>query len=178
MGIYSIHKYLYLRHYDLHWGNVLYYKIPDKGFIKYKINKKTEITIESSDYLFMLTDFGNSRFFDSYQDKNNDCDYAKHAMLKGYEPSNKLWKQDYIRISSMLIKDEEQTVEAYSDLGKNFIRLIREAETPEKFFESIGKAINHENIPNDKIIGTFDMTKKIKTSDSFMKNFISHKLLH
>ena len=60
LGLIAAQKYIYLIHRDLHFGNILYKKIPKtKGYFKYLLDDKT-IYLPNIGYIFYISDVGRS----------------------------------------------------------------------------------------------------------------------
>lgn len=160
LGIYCIKKYFNIHHNDLHWGNVLYHTIPKKGSIKYIIQGKS-IVIPNTGFLPVLWDFGLSYIPGKIPDR-----------LKG-KNSDDPW-EDYKRISSMLMKDSEQTLDSYEELYVWLLKFMSLFKTPEKFLLKFGEYLNTISKDNvkDNVIETFDTDKQVTSKDPFLKKSI------
>jgi|APGre2960657404_1045060.scaffolds.fasta_scaffold00294_14 hypothetical protein len=89
MGIYAIKKYFGIQHNDLHWGNILFKKVPN-GVNKYTINKKNYY-VPNNGMLFFLWDFGMSTIPGVIEPRKAS--------------SSKKDNEDYLRIISMMLPD-------------------------------------------------------------------------
>ena len=72
-GLYALKKYYNVTHNDLHYGNVLFHKIPAGGYWRYQINKK-QYYLENLGYLFVLWDFGMASIPGRMRPKHADKD--------------------------------------------------------------------------------------------------------
>lgn len=159
-ALYSINKYFNIYHTDLHWGNVLYHEIPKGGYIKYIINKQ-EIIIPNTGYLVVLWDFGLSVIPEKVNPQNSRV--------------NK-W-DDYKRITSMLQEDDLYKNKKYDNLYRKISSIMKLFKNPEDFIIYYGLALQEtngisKNINKSDIIATYNMDKKLLTTDETIKKFL------
>ena len=162
IGIYSIRKYFNIHHNDLHWGNVLYHNTGNskKGmtYVRYIINKQPVLVPEIGIFT-ALWDFGLSYIPGKIKNKIPSKDKTTE------------W-EDYKRIASMLMKDEDQTIQEYENLYVWFLNKMSQFQKPEDFIINYGRSLMpHETFNKPFIVKTFNLDKKIKTNDPFIKKY-------
>lgn len=163
LALYCIKKYFKIEHQDLHWGNVLYHKIPKGGYIKYIIQGK-EILIPNIGYLFVLWDFEFSEIKNKIEPKGI------------YKGSGGIY-EDYFRITSMLQKDSEQPNTEYDLLSKKLFYLMSRIKNPNDFILKYSLYLNEKYKPKNtiKIIAEFNTDKNIKIDDPKIKQYYVNK---
>ncbi len=170
MGLYCIRKYFNIWHHDLHWGNVLFHRIKSTGYIKYIVNKK-EMNIPNIGYLFVLWDFGFSRIPKKIEPK----------MYKNNYKNENSSREDFTRISSMLLKDDLQTSTILDGIGKYLFNLcINTIKTNKDIPELLNKLykdieiLSENNVNKGNVIDTFDTDKILKSNDSVIGKYLLH----
>ena len=164
IAIYCINKYFKMHHQDLHWGNVLYHKIPKGGYIKYIIQGE-EILIPNIGFLVVLWDFEYTKIKGKIDPKVSNSD--------------SVW-EDYRRVTSMLQRDSEQKNKEYEVLGNKLKKVLKLYDTPAKFILNLALFLNKQyKNTNDKyeILDTFDTDKNVKLSstDNISRFYINQK---
>jgi len=167
IALYCINKYFKMQHQDLHWGNVLYHKIPKGGYIKYIIQGE-EILIPNRGYLIVLWDFERTKIkgkIDSKDLKNSNSD--------------NVW-EDYRRITSMLQKDSEQRSIEYDDLGEKLKKILKLYKTSDEFILNYSKYLDKKFKNSSEkytVLDTFDTDKNIKlsSSDNIKRFYVNQK---
>lgn len=160
-AIYAIQKYFNIYHNDLHWGNVLYHKKTNntnKTHIKYIINGKSFV-VKNTDYLMVLWDFGLSIIPGKIDSKGK---------ASGME-----WYTDYEKTIEMLEVDSHQKKQSYARLGDFLKDILYSSESPEQFLSKLYDYIHEKGIKSENIAGVYNMDKKVKTNDEYIKKYLS-----
>lgn len=160
IAIYCIYKYFRIEHQDLHWGNVLYHKIKPGGYIKYIIDG-TEILIPNIGYLFVLWDFGLAKISGKIEQPTTTSISTKYGEL-----------EDYIRVTTMLFLDDEQTNKEYDLIGRKLLTILKSIDNPKNMVLALGLSLqSKKTIKKDEIVQTFNTDKKIKIKDKTLKEY-------
>jgi hypothetical protein len=142
-------------HFDMHWGNVLYYNIPEKnGYFKYTI-QGVNYYVPNTSVVFILWDFGQVRI----PGKIELQDFSHHQE----KSFGNLWAVDYEKITNCIKWTQEDGVEVPQGLN--------EVRTVIKNFASEGKDVSEvisqifgpfTNVPpkSSKIISEYNLDKK------------------
>ncbi len=168
MGLYCIRKYFNVWHHDLHWGNVLFHRIKPSGSIKYIVKKK-EMNIPNTGYLFVLWDFGFSRIPNKIEPK---------AYKNNYKNENNP-REDFTRISSMLLKDDLQTSIVLDGVGKYLFNLCEKVIKTNKDIPELLYLLHNDILvltenKSEVVVDTFDTDKTIKIDDIAIKKYLLH----
>jgi hypothetical protein len=105
-GIHAIQHRFGLIHRDLHWKNVLYWNVKQRGYWRYYV-KKIPYYVPCVGYQFGLTDFGKSMrredvYLSQTSSSNQKTSSSKHIFIQG---DDERWRDWYVYQSKKLIED-------------------------------------------------------------------------
>jgi hypothetical protein len=145
MGIYAIQKYFGIIHGDLHYGNVLYKKVP-KGYNRYTLNGK-KYYVYNNGLLFYLWDFG----FASIKGRLEN-NYSKTI--------NSDMKSDFKHIIDMV----EGTGQVGDNVWKNLRKSVKKSNNSEEFIEEFLQIVSEKRRRNTKVLNRYSIDKKLNTN--------------
>jgi hypothetical protein len=153
IAIYTMRKYLGIWHHDLHYNNILVYKVTPGGYWEYNIKGK-KIKVPNFGYFIVITDFGYSRIPGIIEPTDMEWLHSRRDQRSPLE--------DYMRISSMLENTGEldKKNNRTGDIFHSILKYNLVDIGPSKTIIKIAKMI--KNTVTGKLIKKFDTEKKLK----------------
>jgi len=162
-SLYCFHKYFKAVHNDLHWGNVLFHRIPAGGYFEYIIEGK-HVIIPNIGYIMVLWDFGRSFI-------------PGKLTVNDRKNSDATIDEDYRRVTDMLYGNKTPGSEiintANNNLAKALHLLIDKSKNYRELTASFGVYISQKNVKKSEILATFNMDKKVTTLDKTIKKYLN-----
>lgn len=161
IALYCMRKYFNIYHNDLHYGNVLFRKIKQGGYIKYIVQGQS-IVVPNIGYIMILWDFGRSFIPGKIEPYRNTEGNEEEFM-------------DFIRITNMMGGNPGKNEKNYDRLEEILLELINRSKTYNDFVLLYSYIVHNHDIKESDIIAVYNTDKKLTSKDPNINKYIVKK---